>query len=154
MEPVETAVSLFSQGFSCSQAVLLAFAPRCGLESRVAACIASAFGGGIARQGQVCGAITGAAMVVGLHGGSATAEDRASKEAVYERVRSLMARFAAAHGTTECRQLTGFNLATPEGYAAATEAGIFTTRCPGYVRTAATLVLDLGVGSGLNWPLT
>jgi len=139
MQPVETAVSLFAQGFTCSQALLLAFAPRFGLDLSVAARIASPFGGGIARQGKVCGAVAGAIMVVGLHAGNSTAEDRMTKEAMYERIRNLMAGFAAAHGTTECRQLTGYDLSTPEGHAAATQADVFTQKCPAFVRTAATL---------------
>ena len=147
MHPIDTAVSLFSEGFTCSQAVLLAFAPRLGLDPVVAARIASPFGGGIARQGRVCGAITGALMVVGLHAGNATADDRAAKEAAYEKIRTLMAHFAEMHGTTECRQLIGHDLSTPDGYLAATEAGVFRTRCPGFVRTAATLAGEI-VDSG------
>ena len=54
MDPVHTAVSLFAQGFSCSQSLLLAFAPRFGLDPAMAARLASPFGGGIARQGRVC----------------------------------------------------------------------------------------------------
>jgi len=148
MSPVDTAVSLFSQGFSCSQSLLLAFAPRFGLDPLVAARLASPFGGGIARQGRVCGAITGALMVIGLHAGNATAEDRDAKEAAYETIRTLMARFSEVHGTTECRDLTGCDLSTPEGYAAATEAGVFTRRCPEFVRTAAALVADVLAFSG------
>ena len=147
MQPVETAVSLFAQGFTCSQSLLLAFAPRFGLDVSVAARIASPFGGGIARQGKVCGAVAGAIMVLGLEAGNATAEDRARKEVMYERVRALMVSFAAEHGTTECRQLTGYDLSTPDGYAAATQAGVFTNRCPAFVRTAAALVAD-ALGSG------
>ncbi len=143
MQPVETAVSLFAQGFTCSQALLLTFAPRFGLDPSVAARIASPFGGGIARHGKVCGAVAGAVMVLGLQAGNANAEDREKKEAMYEKVRALMARFAAAHGTTECRQLTGFDLSIPEGYAAATQAGVFTERCPAFVRTAAALAAEL-----------
>jgi C_GCAxxG_C_C family probable redox protein len=147
MNPVDTAVSLFSEGFACSQALLLAFAPRFGLDPVVAARVASPFGGGIARQGRLCGAITGALMVVGLHAGNATADDRAAKDAAYEKIRTLMARFAEAHGATECRQLVGHDLSTPDGYAAASEAGVFRTRCPGFVRTAATLAEET-VGGG------
>jgi len=142
MNPVDTAVSLFAQGFSCSQSLLLAFAPRFGLDPNIAARIASPFGGGIARQGHVCGAVTGALMVVGLHAGHATADDREAKEAAYEKMRTLMARFAQAHGTTECRALIGYDLSTPEGYAAATDAEVFTRQCPEFVRTMATLVAE------------
>ncbi len=143
MNPVDTAVSLFSQGFSCSQSVLLAFAPRFGLDPNVAARLASPFGGGIARQGRVCGAVTGALMVIGLQSGNATAGDREAKDAAYAKVRALMARFAERHGATECRELTGYDLTTPEGYAAATEAEVFTRRCPEFVRTTATLVAQV-----------
>ena len=148
MDPVHTAVSLFAQGFSCSQSLLLAFAPRFGLDPAMAARLASPFGGGIARQGRVCGAITGALMVIGLHVGNATAEDRDAKEAAYEKIRALMARFAETHGTTECRDLTGYDLGTPEGYAAATEAAVFTRRCPEFVRTAAVLAADVLSSTG------
>ncbi len=143
MDPVDTAVSLFAQGFSCSQSLLLAFAPRFGLDRDIAARVASPFGGGIARQGRVCGAVTGALMAIGLHAGSARPDDTDTKEAAYEKIRTLMARFAAEHGTTECRQLTGFDLSTPEGYAAATEAAVFTRQCPAYVRTAAMLAAEV-----------
>lgn len=143
MHEADAAISLFARGFNCSQSVLLAFAPRFGMEGGVAARLASPFGGGLARQGHVCGAITGAVMVLGLHAGNAAADDAASKEAAYAKVRALMARFTAAHGSTECRQLTGHDLGTPEGYAAATEARVFTERCPAYVRAAAELVREV-----------
>lgn len=139
MNEVETAVTLFSQQYTCSQAVLMAFAPRFGLDAELVARIAAPFGGGIARQGKICGALTGAIMVMGLRYGNATADDQASKEALYPKVRALMAAFAEAHGMTECRHLTGYDLSTPEGHAAATEAMVFTTKCPNFVRTAATL---------------
>ncbi len=143
MSQVDTAVSLFSQGFMCSQAVLLPYASRFGLDADLAARLASPFGGGIARQGRVCGAVAGAVMVAGLAAGNATAEQKEMKEAMYVKVRALMARFAETHGSTECRQLTGFDMTTPEGYAAATEARVFTEKCPAFVRTAARLAGDI-----------
>ncbi len=144
MSEVDNAVSLFSQGFACSQAVLLAYASRFGLDPVLAARLASPFGGGIARQGRVCGAVAGAVMVAGLAAGNATAEQKEIKEAMYLKVRALMARFAEAHGSTDCRQLTGFDMTTPEGHAAATEARVFTEKCPAFVRTAAMLAGDIG----------
>lgn len=143
MHPVETALSLFSQRFTCSQAILLAFAPRFGLDPLVAARLASGFGAGIARQGQVCGAIAGAVMVLGLYAGNAAPDDTPSKEAAYAKVRTLMKRFADEHGSTECRVLTGYDLSTPDGHAAAIAAGVFTEKCPAFVRSAATILSDL-----------
>ncbi len=143
MNEVEKAVSLFSQGFACSQAVLLAYAARVGRDAALAARLASPFGGGIARQGRVCGAVAGAVMVAGLAAGNAAVEQKEMKEAMYVKVRDLMARFTEAHGSTECRQLTGFDMTTPEGHAAATEARVFTEKCPAFVRTAAMLAGEI-----------
>ncbi len=140
MSEVDTAVSLFSQGYGCSQSVLMAFAPRFGMDIALAARLASPFGAGIARQGETCGAVTCAVMVMGLRHGNATSAEQAAKEAMYPKVRALMAAFAEAHGSVKCRGLIGgHDLTTPEGYAAASEAGVFRTLCPNFVRTAAQL---------------
>ena len=139
---VDRAEALFREGFACSQAVLMAFAPGLGMEERQAALVASAFGGGIARHGWTCGAITGALMATGLHAGHATAEDTATKDALYARAQALVVRFEERHGTTACRQLVGANMLDPLERQAASERGVFTTLCPQLVRTAASLVAE------------
>jgi len=139
---VDRAESLFREGFSCSQAVFMAFAPGLGLEERQAALVASAFGGGMARQGWTCGALTGALMALGLHGGHTAAADSATKDALYGRVQALVARFEERHGAAACRQLTGVNMLDPTERQAASDRGVFTTLCPQLVRTAATLVTE------------
>jgi C_GCAxxG_C_C family probable redox protein len=137
---VDRAESLFREGFSCSQAVLMAFAPGLGLKQRQAALVASAFGGGMARHGWTCGALTGALMALGLHRGHSTADDTATKDALFARVQALVARFEAQHGSTACRQLTGANMLDAAERQAASDRGVFSTLCPQLVRTAATLV--------------
>jgi C_GCAxxG_C_C family probable redox protein len=139
---VDRAESLFREGFACSQAVLMAFAPGLGLDERQAALVASAFGGGMARHGWTCGALTGALMALGLHRGHTAAEDTATKDALYARVQALVARFEAQHGSTACRQLTGANMLDAAERQAASDRGVFTTLCPQLVRTAATLVAE------------
>jgi C_GCAxxG_C_C family probable redox protein len=120
----------------------MAFAPGLGMEERQAALVASAFGGGMARHGWTCGALTGALMVLGLHGGHTAAEDAATKDALYARVQALVARFEERHGAAACRQLTGVNMLDPTERQAASDRGVFTTLCPQLVRTAATLVTE------------
>ena len=56
----------FESGCNCSQAVLLAFAPDCGLERDTALALASSFGGGFGRMRELCGALSGAGMALGL----------------------------------------------------------------------------------------
>ena len=139
---IDRAEALFREGYSCSQAVLMAFAPGLGMEERQAALVASAFGGGMARHGWTCGALTGALMALGLHGGHASAEDTATKDVLYARVQALAARFEEMHGSTACRQLTGVNMLDAAERQAATDRGVFSTLCPQLVRAAATLVAE------------
>jgi len=139
---VGRAEALFREGFNCSQSVLMAFAPGLGMHETQAALVASAFGGGMARHGSTCGAVTGALMAIGLHAGYTSAEDNPTKDALYARAQVLMARFEARHGATACRQLTGANLLDLVERQAAADRGTFTTLCPQLVRTAAMLVAE------------
>jgi C_GCAxxG_C_C family probable redox protein len=139
---VDRAEGLFREGFSCSQAVLMAFAPGLGMTQTQAALVASAFGGGMARHGWTCGALTGAMMALGLHAGHASAQDTAAKDALYARAQALVARFEERHGATACRQLVGANMLDPLERQAASDRGVFTTLCPQLVRTAASLVAE------------
>ena len=70
MDHGEKAVKLFESGYNCAQAVAAAFADVTGLEEKQAARMASAFGGGMGRLREVCGAVTGAAVVLGLRHGA------------------------------------------------------------------------------------
>jgi C_GCAxxG_C_C family probable redox protein len=139
---IDRAEALFRGGFSCSQAVLMAFAPGLGMDERQAARLASAFGGGMARQGWTCGALTGAFMALGLHAGHAAADDDAAKDALYARIQAIASRFEECHGATACRALTGADLRDAAERQAAADRGTFTTLCPQLVRTAAALVAE------------
>jgi C_GCAxxG_C_C family probable redox protein len=68
-DPIQLASERFEQGYSCSQSILSAFASQFGLAEEFAIKISSPFGGGIARQGETCGAVTGALMVLALEFG-------------------------------------------------------------------------------------
>ena len=139
---VDRAEALFREGFSCSQAVLMAFAPGLGINERQAALVASAFGGGMARHGWTCGTVTGALMTAGLHAGHTTAQDTETKDELYARVQTLVARFEERHGAVTCRQLIGANMLDPVERQAAADRGVFKTLCPELVRTAASLVAE------------
>ena len=134
----------FSDGFSCSQSVLAAFAPKLGLDVDAALRVSAAFGGGMGRTGGTCGAVTGALMVLGLRYGSSVA-DKVAKEITYAQARDFIARFEARHGATACADLLGVNIGTPEGQAAARETNLFKTVCPELVASAAAILEEMGV---------
>jgi len=138
--PEQIAVALFEQGFTCGQAVLAAFADRHGLDRDAALRVACAFGGGIARTGGTCGAVSGALMAIGLKHGRTRVEDEAAREKTYEATRTFLARFRQEHGSDVCRELLGVDIGTPDGREAATKRGLFVSRCPEFVRSAARIV--------------
>ena len=103
----EEAKNNFLAGMNCAQAVLCAFADRCGLDRETALKLASGFGGGIARQREVCGAITGMCMAADLIRGPGEASDKAAKDEHYAFIRGLCDAFRDETGSIVCRELLG-----------------------------------------------
>jgi C_GCAxxG_C_C family probable redox protein len=140
MSKVEQAVSCFEEGFSCAQAVLSTYGSQSGLDREMALRVAGAFGGGMARMGRTCGAVTGALMVIGLERGSTRADDEEAKEACYDLVGELVRQFEVRNGAITCNELLGHDISNPEESALAREQGIYSTLCPKLVRDAAEIV--------------
>jgi len=143
MNPVKVAEKRFEDGFNCAQAVFSAFSVKDGVPEELALKAAAAFGAGIARRAEACGAVTGALMAIGLRYGATDAGDQTSKEKTYALAQEIMRRFESLHGSIECRKLLGIDLSTPEGMAEAKKKKVHSTVCPAFVRDAARLVVEL-----------
>ncbi|MFA5054868.1 MAG: C-GCAxxG-C-C family protein [Dehalococcoidia bacterium] len=140
MNRIEQAVSLFNEGFNCSQAVFTTFAAEMGVERDVALKMAQGFGGGMGLMGETCGAVTGAFMVIGLKYGRTSVNDDEAKRKTNALVKEFVEKFKAKNGTIECRELLGCDIGTPEGNRIAKERQLFSTVCPGFVRDAAEIL--------------
>jgi len=138
MSRADAALACFRQGFSCSQAVLAAFADLGGLDPEQALRLGEGFAGGVCGLGKTCGAVSGAVLAIGLVHGRTRPDDAAAREGTASRVRRLTAEFRWRHGALDCRALLGRRIDTPERRLAAREAGAF-ERCPELVRSAAEL---------------
>lgn len=143
MNPMELAVSRFSGNFNCAQSVLSALAPTIGWSEDEALKVAAVFGGGVARSGNVCGAVTGALMAIGLKYGSPDGNNKAAKEQTYALGNELMRRFRARHGDVLCSGLMGLDMGTPEGRQSARAQGLYDTTCGPLVRDAVEITLEL-----------
>lgn len=139
MNKTEQAVSCFKDGFSCSQAILSTYGPEWGIDKAVALKISTPFGGGMARMGETCGAVTGAFMAIGL----ATAAGKESKEKVYALIREFTSRFTSRNHSISCKGLLGCDLNTPEGLKTFKEKNLLATGCTKYVRDAAEILEDI-----------
>ncbi|EIC20903.1 C-GCAxxG-C-C family protein [Thiorhodovibrio frisius] len=136
------AVERFCTGCNCSQAVVSVYAVRYGIDPALAMRLATGLGGGIGRMGGTCGTLAGAALVLGLEYGPSE-PDPAAKDRVYAKSRALQQRFIDRHGSNQCRDLLGFDLAEDAGYQGARDAGVFKERCPSFVATAVRLLDEL-----------
>jgi C_GCAxxG_C_C family probable redox protein len=143
MSRADRALSLFRRGFSCSQAVAAAFAADHGLDEETALRLAQGFGGGIARQADWCGALTGAILVIGLKHGRVRPEDEAARDRTYDLVRELLARFKSRHGHVTCRDLLGCDLGTAEGQKKIEELRLHQAKCETFVRDAAAILEEI-----------
>jgi C_GCAxxG_C_C family probable redox protein len=140
MDTSENASAHFKQGYNCSQSVFAALAPELGLDEATALKIASGFGGGVGRSGEVCGAVSGAVMALGLRFGGTSAEPQV-KEKMYAVVQDFIDHFRkAGHDGVTCRGLLHVDISIPEGRQAAREHGLFDGICPSLVGDAAQIV--------------
>lgn len=103
----ERAGELFLEGYNCSQSVFLAFSDIYGMEPEMAARLSASFGGGMGRMREVCGAVSGMLLAVGLETGAVEGKDAAGKKQNYDMVQQLAAEFREQYGSIICRELLG-----------------------------------------------
>jgi C_GCAxxG_C_C family probable redox protein len=132
------AVESFSKGLNCAQAVLSAYGPALGLDEKTCIKIASPFGGGIGHVQEVCGAVSGAVMAIGLKHGEGS-EQRDKRDRIIELTQEFLRQFKERSGSLLCRDLLNFDISTREGLRKAREQGAFSV-CSGYVRLAGELL--------------
>ena len=101
----EHAAELFLKGYNCAQAVSIAFCDLTGLDEKTAARTVSAFGGGMGRLREVCGAVSGMFAVVSILYGYDDAENGTAKKELYRLVQDLAGQFRQRCGSIICREL-------------------------------------------------
>ena len=105
MDHSTLAAQLFLDGCSCSQAVMTAFCDLTGMDRSTALRLSAPFGGGIGRMREVCGAVSGMMMVVGLLYGFEPSEGSTAKSAHYHLVQELAEQFRQQAGSIICREI-------------------------------------------------
>jgi len=136
---IDAASECFTKGFNCAQAVFFAYASHAGVSEADALRIAAGFGGGMGRQQEVCGAVTGALMVIGGMSGSAVV-DPAAKEKTYAQVNVFSSEFRRLHGSLLCRDILGCDISTVEGRQEVEERRLSTLVCLPCVQDACRIL--------------
>jgi len=144
MNRAEKAVALFTDGCNCSQSVFTAFADEFGLDEVLAKRLSCGLGGGVGRMREVCGAVSAAAMVIGMRLGP-------DKAKAYPAVQDFCAKFKAQCGSIVCRELLEGTGATAGGAPAARTGEYYAQRpCVELVRIAARLLEGCDEGEDVH----
>ena len=132
---VEKARALFQEGYNCAQAVFLTYSDMFGMDTALAAQLTASFGGGMGRMREVCGTVSGMAMIAGLMEPANDPKDKEAKARNYALVREFADAFRQKNGSIICRELLGLD--KKEGNASVAPRK---RPCVEFVATAARIV--------------
>jgi C_GCAxxG_C_C family probable redox protein len=140
----EIAVRKLLEGYNCAQSILYSFCDDFGFDRNMALKFSCGFGAGMGRKGEVCGAVTGGILVLGLKYGRGENEDVAAKEMTYSKTFELMECFTERHGTFLCRGLLhGCNLTTEEGQQYFKDNDLLNKACKACVKSVVEILDEI-----------
>ena len=132
---VEKASGDFAGEFYCSQAVLGAFCENYGMDITMARKISCGLNSGF-RHAEICGAVAGAVLVIGLKFGD-------SKTVCNQKVEEFIRIFKERNKDITCRNILGCDISTPEGRENAVNNSLFKTICKDMVISATQILCEL-----------
>ncbi len=127
----------------CAETTYLVLCEGLGVGDPADSSPAMALNGGIAYSGGMCGAISGAAIALGLLAGRRIRDHRTAKRVARELTADLMDGFRDEHGAVDCRDLIGIDLRAPGAHRAFIRSGAWQDRCMRQVEFAIRAVLPL-----------
>ena len=137
----QKAIDFFEQGYNCSQSVLMAYADLYGIDQETATKFASSFGGGMGRLREVCGAVSGMFMVLGLHYPATDITDKKAKTTNYQAVQRTAMKFKQEMGSYICADLLKIKRQPEEATPSERNARYYALRpCSRCVAMAAEIV--------------
>lgn len=139
----EKALSCMQKYGSCCSGVLAAYASEAGMDPDLAGAAGRGMAGGIGGLGNVCGAVSGAVMAIGLKTTKGNnIHDVETGFKVMELAREFVSRFEEEHSSIQCRELIGYDISSTEKSMLAMKENAF-AKCPGYVESATQILDDL-----------
>ena len=139
----EISVEIFNNGFNCAQSVVCSHCEEFGLSEDVAKKISCGFGGGMGHIGEVCGAVSGALMLIGLKNGKYIESNTELKEKTYDMVKEFTDKFKKEYGTINCKELIKYDLSKEEDLLRARSSGVFRELCPKLVKRSVELTEEI-----------
>ncbi len=142
-ETVRLSAGYAERGFLCSEAVLLALSKYQEIKTDIIPRIATGFGAGIGRIGEVCGAFTGGVMGLGLKYGRVKVSMDPAERPVHWFATELVKQFKAEFGHLRCRDLLGLDVSSREALKRYREQKMWENQCREYIKTTTSLAYEI-----------
>lgn len=133
MNKIDTALKKFNNGYNCCQSILTAYKNYLDISEKQAIKISSGFGGGM-QKGEVCGAVTGAIMIIGLHYNNKT-------DLVKNKVKQFLDTYEKQQGSVLCKDILAYDISNENDYKIIKQKNLFKTKCPQAIKNSI-LVLE------------
>lgn len=144
-EKSNQAVEKFMGGYNCAQATIYPFCEETGISEDMALKISCGLGGGMGRKQEVCGAVSGGILVLGLRHGRGVNAEQPATNSTYEKTSELMSRFAERNGSYICRELLDeCDLTTEAGQQEFKDRDMKNRVCKACVESAVEILEELG----------
>ncbi|KIR01988.1 hypothetical protein P261_00802 [Lachnospiraceae bacterium TWA4] len=133
----------FLKGYDCSQVVLRSVATELGITEDEANKMAACFGGGM-QMGEICGAVIGAMIAIGLKYGHSDLENLAKeKEIMSKKSQEFREKFLSQYDSVICRKLLGYDLTKLEEAKEAIDSGRMMDFCPKLVEESIKILKEV-----------
>ena len=139
----DLATAHFHNGFNCAQSVAAVFCEKYGVDKNTVIKMCSGLGAGF-RSGEICGAVSGAVLIIGLKYGPNLAADKTAKDNCNTKTVEFMNLFRTKNESVVCRDILGFDLSVKEEYDQAQKQNLFKTTCVDMVVSAVELLEEFG----------
>ncbi len=102
-------------GFNCCESVLSGLCDYLGEDTKLVPRIATGFGGGVGHTGDICGAVSGAIMALGIKFGRSSADEKEKRDRLYLMVEEFLEHVRKELGSIDCFDLIGIKLNAVDG---------------------------------------
>ena len=141
MERTEQSIVYHRKGFNCCQCVVGSFADLLGLEEQKCMDLAAGFGAG-AGNGELCGAVVGGIITLGLLTPVDMEDPVASKKRTLALGKEMQKRFSERYGALRCADLLANQVKTNEMSPAAVRMGL-TKHCDIMIVSVVEIVEEM-----------
>ncbi len=129
--------------YGCAETTYITLKEAYNLPDPANSSAAMALNGGVAYSGSVCGAISGAALAVGMLAEQRILDHKLAKRIARRIITCLMDQFQAKFQSTNCRDLIQMDIRDERQHQHFIESGIWRTRCIQQIEFAILQLFDL-----------